>query len=83
MSVTTESQRLRGEPPPLSSTPAPRELEVAQCIAKGMAYKQIAEAMGITAGTVKVYAAKLRERLGIQGRMEIAAWVEQQKANAQ
>lgn len=84
MSVTAEPRRLRGEIPPLSATPAPRELEVADCIAKGMPYSQIAKAMGITSGTVKVYAAKFRERLGLHRRAEIAAWVlEQRKASGQ
>ncbi len=45
-----------------------RELEVLQCISRGLANKEIAESMGISTETVKTHVARLMDKLGVQDR---------------
>lgn len=53
----------------------PRQAQLAQMVAEGLKNKQIAEALSITEGAVKVYLSHLFEKLGIKDRMELAQLV--------
>ena len=50
-----------------------RELEVAQLIAQGFSNKAVASRMLITEGTVKLHVHHVYEKLGVDGRMALAA----------
>lgn len=50
-----------------------REAEVLALVAEGKSNKQIAKALGIAEGTVKVHVAGILEKLGAQGRSEAVA----------
>jgi len=50
-----------------------REREVLEYLAEGKSNKQIAKALGIADGTVKVHVANILEKLGAQGRSEAVA----------
>jgi two-component system nitrate/nitrite response regulator NarL len=51
---------------------SPREREVADLVAKGLRNRDIAAALGISEGTVKVHLCRVYERLGISSRTELA-----------
>jgi DNA-binding NarL/FixJ family response regulator len=50
-----------------------RELEVARLIAQGFSNKSVAAKMLITEGTVKLHVHHVYEKLGVEGRMALAA----------
>lgn len=50
-----------------------REREVLDCLAKGFAYKQIAEQLGIRIDTVRTYIRRIYEKLHVQSRMDAVA----------
>lgn len=50
-----------------------REVEVLRLLAEGRSNKQIAKALGIADGTVKVHVANILDKLGVQGRSEAVA----------
>ena len=52
-----------------------RELQVAQLIAQGLSNKAVASQMLITEGTVKLHVHHVYEKLGVDGRMALAAWL--------
>jgi len=52
-----------------------RELEVARLIAQGFSNKAVASKMSITEGTVKLHVHHVYEKLGVEGRMALAAWI--------
>ncbi len=54
---------------------APRQRELMGLVAKGMRNKEIAYAMGISEGTVKVCMSKLFQRVGVSDRFELALLV--------
>jgi DNA-binding CsgD family transcriptional regulator len=58
--------------PPLLSA---RELEVARLVAAGLADKQIARSLGIAPRTAATHVNNIRNKLGLQNRAQIAAWV--------
>ena len=47
-----------------------REKEILQLLAKGLLYKEIAEQLGITTGTVRIHIHKTYEKLHVQNRTE-------------
>lgn len=49
-----------------------RELQIAEAITAGMRNREIAERLGMTEGSVKVYLHRIYERLGIENRTELA-----------
>ena len=49
---------------------SPRELEVLQALAAGLANKQIARQLGVSPNTVKTHVARLFDKLGAQRRTE-------------
>ena len=58
----------RGRPIPL----APRERELIAFVRKGLRNREIAEALGVTEGTVKVSLHAIFEKLGVGNRTELA-----------
>lgn len=50
----------------------PREQQVAQLVAKGMKNREIAEALDIATGTVKIHLMHIFEKTGIRDRFELA-----------
>ncbi|MDQ3140473.1 MAG: LuxR C-terminal-related transcriptional regulator, partial [Pseudomonadota bacterium] len=51
---------------------APRELMVARLVGRGLRNREIAERMGLTEGTVKVYLHNLFAKVGVTSRTELA-----------
>ena len=47
-----------------------RKKEILQLLAKGLLYKEIAEQLGITTGTVRIHIHKIYEKLHVQNRTE-------------
>jgi two-component system nitrate/nitrite response regulator NarL len=54
--------------PPL----APRERELIRCVARGLRNREIAQQLGVTEGTVKVYLHAVFDKLGVKNRTELA-----------
>jgi non-specific serine/threonine protein kinase len=57
-------------PPPLSN----REWDVAHLVARGLADKEIARSLSISSRTVEVHLARVRQKLGLHNRAEVAVW---------
>lgn len=57
-----------------------REVEILECIAKGMSNKVIARELDISDGTVKVHVKHLLKKLGLRSRVEAAVWMVNQQA---
>lgn len=55
-----------------ADTLAPRELSVARAVAMGLRNREIAERLGLTEGTVKVYLHNLYAKVGVTSRTELA-----------
>jgi two-component system nitrate/nitrite response regulator NarL len=51
---------------------APRERELVRCVRQGLRNREIAEQLGVTEGTVKVYLHAVFEKLGVSSRTELA-----------
>ncbi len=60
-----------GVPDPLASL-APRERQIASHVGRGMRNREIAEALAMSEGTVKVYLHTIYQKLGIKNRTELA-----------
>lgn len=56
---------------------APRERELIAFVRKGLRNREIAEALGVTEGTVKVYLHAIFEKLGVGNRTELAIRAEE------
>jgi DNA-binding NarL/FixJ family response regulator len=52
---------------------SPREQMVLACLSKGLAYKQIADQMGIGVTTIRTYLRRIYEKLHVQSRSEAVA----------
>ena len=52
---------------------SPREQMVLDCLSKGLAYKQIADQMGISVTTIRTYLRRIYEKLHVQSRSEAVA----------
>lgn len=52
-----------------------RELQVARLVAQGLKDEAIGRALALSASTVRTYVRNIRQRLGLNGRAEIAVWV--------
>jgi DNA-binding CsgD family transcriptional regulator len=52
----------------------PRELQLAQLVSSGHQNKEIAYALGIREGTVKVYLSNLFAKMGLFNRADLSAW---------
>lgn len=51
---------------------APRERELVKCVRQGLRNREIAQELGVTEGTVKVYLHAVFEKLGVSSRTELA-----------
>lgn len=49
---------------------SPRETEIMELLAEGLLYKEVAERLDLTLGTVKQYAHGIYQKLGAQNRTE-------------
>lgn len=61
----------------------PREIEVAKLVSAGLKNREIAEQMGITAGTVKVHLMHVFEKTGLRDRSELAGFCAQMFQSAE
>ncbi|WP_430330836.1 alpha/beta fold hydrolase [Rhodococcus sp. ACT016] len=61
-------------PGPPSSELTPRQLQVAALIAEGMTNRQIAQRLGIEERSAEGHVERIRLRLGVNSRAEVAAW---------
>lgn len=52
----------------------PRELDIVRMVATGLRNKQIAEAMSISEGTVKIHLHSIYAKLGVSGRVELTLY---------
>ena len=64
---------LKGEPP-VRRCITPQQMKIASLLAQGMSNKEAAQAMGLAAGTVKVYVCALMKRLELGSRLQVALW---------
>ncbi|HTQ27005.1 MAG TPA: response regulator transcription factor [Puia sp.] len=62
--------RMRGETSNYSDVLTSRENEVLQCLAKGWLYKEIADKLNITIGTVRQHIHNIYDKLHVQNRTE-------------
>jgi len=53
---------------------SPRELDVVRRIVEGKKYRDIAEELGLGYETIKTYAARIRNKLDVHSKTEIATW---------
>ncbi|PRZ05085.1 putative ATPase [Isoptericola sp. CG 20/1183] len=53
----------------------PRELEVAELVADGLTNPQIAERLVISPGTARTHVERIRTKLGVGSRVQVARWV--------
>jgi non-specific serine/threonine protein kinase len=70
------------EATPPSSGPGPlsrRELEVAAMVARGMTNRQIADALVLAERTVEGHVERIRRKLGVRSRTQIAVWIVEQR----
>tara|TARA_R110002020_G_scaffold16515_16_gene58318 strand:- start:1787 stop:1993 length:207 start_codon:yes stop_codon:yes gene_type:complete len=51
-----------------------RELEVVELIVKGLRYKEIATSLGLSYETIKTYVGRIRKKLGVSSKTEVAMW---------
>ncbi len=56
----------------------PRELEIVRWVAQGMRNKEIARQVGIAEGTVKQHMHNIYEKLGVQGRVNLVRYAQEQ-----
>lgn len=61
-----------GFPPRPAPRLTPRERDVVRLVCSGMKNKEVAEALSITAGTVKVHLMHIFEKTGVKDRFELA-----------
>jgi len=60
----------------IAATLTPREMEVARMITTGLPNKTVAERLGITEGTAKLHLHHVYEKLGLDGRMALARYLQ-------
>jgi two-component system nitrate/nitrite response regulator NarP len=58
-------------------TLAPRERELISLVRQGLRNREIAEKLGVTEGTIKVYLHTVFEKLGVSSRTELAIRAEE------
>ncbi|MBO9498035.1 MAG: response regulator transcription factor [Novosphingobium sp.] len=59
-----------------------RELQIAEAVAVGKRNRDIAECIGTTEGSIKVYLHRIYEKLGVGSRTELAVLVLRERGNA-
>jgi DNA-binding NarL/FixJ family response regulator len=60
----------------IAATLTPREMEVARMIAQGLPNKMVAHRLRITEGTAKLHLHHVYEKLGLDGRMALARYLQ-------
>lgn len=63
----------------MSAALSPREWQVVELISTGQSNKQIAHEFSLTEGTIKVYVARMMQKLHMRNRVELAVWYVQLK----
>jgi len=63
-------QKPRHQPPGIEAQLSEREKQVLDCLVKGLLYKQIADHMGISMGTVRTYMQRIYEKLHVHTRTQ-------------
>jgi DNA-binding NarL/FixJ family response regulator len=72
-------------PAPSASTPpvptpfTPRELEIVRMLARGLRNRDIATRLAISEGTVKIHLHNVYEKVGVDGRIELLLYAQQQR----
>jgi DNA-binding NarL/FixJ family response regulator len=61
-----------------AKTLTPREIELVKMVAQGLRNRVIAERLQISEGTVKIHLHNVYEKLGIDGRLELVLWAQDQ-----
>jgi non-specific serine/threonine protein kinase len=51
-----------------------RELEIAELVSQGLTNRQIAERLVLSVRTAEGHVERVRDKLGVQSRAQIAAW---------
>jgi DNA-binding NarL/FixJ family response regulator len=51
-----------------------RETDVVKLIVKGLRYKEIADDLGLSYETVKTYVGRIRRKLSVSSKTEVALW---------
>ena len=67
--------------PSLMSKLSAREMQIAEAVAVGKRNRDIAEDIGTTEGSIKVYLHRIYEKLGVGSRTELAVLVLREKGN--
>jgi len=62
----------------VARTLTPREIELVKMVAQGLRNRAIAERLAISEGTVKIHLHNVYEKLGIDGRLELMVWAQEQ-----
>jgi DNA-binding NarL/FixJ family response regulator len=62
----------------VSRTLTPREIELVKMVAQGLRNRAIAERLQISEGTVKIHLHNVYEKLGVDGRLELVLWAQEQ-----
>jgi DNA-binding CsgD family transcriptional regulator len=56
-----------------------RERQVVNHIARGLGYQKIADRLGLSYETVRTYASRIRKKLKMRSKVQIAIWALKQK----
>jgi DNA-binding NarL/FixJ family response regulator len=70
-----ESRRQEGDRT-ASGALTPREIEIVRLIAAGHRNRSVAAQLAISEGTVKIHLHNIYEKLGVDGRLELALWAQ-------
>jgi DNA-binding NarL/FixJ family response regulator len=62
----------------VANTLTPREIELVKMVSQGLRNRAIAERLAISEGTVKIHLHNVYEKLGIDGRLELMLWAQEQ-----
>ena len=62
----------------LLEKPSPRQLRVIEMVALGLKNREIAEDLGTTEQVVKNHLHKIYAKIGVESRLELALWYEEQ-----
>jgi DNA-binding NarL/FixJ family response regulator len=54
----------------------PREIEIVRMVARGLRNRAVAERLTITEGTVKIHLHNIYQKLGVDGRLELAVYAQ-------
>jgi DNA-binding NarL/FixJ family response regulator len=65
--------------PPIASGLTAREIDVAQLVSRGLRNKEIAQALHLSEGTVKMHLHHIYEKLQLGGRTELALSIARQQ----